>query len=59
MALPRFLNFASRAIAIDLGTANTVVYLAGRGIVINEPSVVAMETDPASAGCARSAQTPS
>ena len=43
MALPRFLNFASRAIAIDLGTANTVVYLAGRGIVISEPSVVAME----------------
>ncbi|MEO6255746.1 MAG: rod shape-determining protein [Sphingomicrobium sp.] len=45
MALSRFLNFASRAIAIDLGTANTVVYLAGRGIVINEPSVVAMETN--------------
>ncbi|HUE78593.1 MAG TPA: rod shape-determining protein [Sphingomicrobium sp.] len=43
MALPRFLNFASRAIAIDLGTANTVVYLEGRGIVISEPSVVAME----------------
>ena len=59
MALPRFLNFASRAIAIDLGTANTVVYLAGRGIVINEPSVVAMETTTASAGCARSAPTPS
>src|SRR5687768_14335504 len=44
MARQRFLNFASRAIAIDLGTANTVVYLAGRGIVISEPSVVAMET---------------
>jgi rod shape-determining protein MreB len=43
MRLPRFLNFASRAIAIDLGTANTVVYLAGRGIMISEPSVVAME----------------
>ena len=43
MALPRFLNFASRSIAIDLGTANTVVYLEGKGIVINEPSVVAME----------------
>jgi rod shape-determining protein MreB len=43
MRLPGFLNFASRAIAIDLGTANTVVYLAGRGIVISEPSVVAME----------------
>src|SRR5688572_19909880 len=44
MRLPGFLNFASRAIAIDLGTANTVVYLEGRGIVISEPSVVAMET---------------
>jgi rod shape-determining protein MreB len=43
MRLPGFLNFASRAIAIDLGTANTVVYLACRGIVISEPSVVAME----------------
>ncbi|GAA0729631.1 rod shape-determining protein MreB [Sphingomonas japonica] len=30
--------------AIDLGTANTVVYLRGRGIVLNEPSVVAVET---------------
>jgi rod shape-determining protein MreB len=36
-------TFSSPAIAIDLGTANTVVYLQGRGIVINEPSVVAME----------------
>jgi rod shape-determining protein MreB and related proteins len=39
----RLFNFASRDIAIDLGTANTVVYLKGRGIVLNEPSVVAME----------------
>jgi rod shape-determining protein MreB len=36
-------NFASRDIAIDLGTANTVVYVKGRGVVLNEPSVVAME----------------
>jgi rod shape-determining protein MreB len=43
MGLPRFFSLASRAIAIDLGTANTVVYLEGRGIVISEPSVVAME----------------
>jgi rod shape-determining protein MreB and related proteins len=33
----------SRGIAIDLGTANTVVYVEGSGIVFNEPSVVAME----------------
>ena len=34
----------SHDMAIDLGTANTVVYLRGRGIVLNEPSVVAIET---------------
>ena len=36
-------NFASRDLAIDLGTANTVVYVRGQGIVTSEPSVVAME----------------
>ena len=39
-------NFSPRDVAIDLGTANTDVYARGRGIVINEPSVVAMETSP-------------
>ena len=34
----------SHDMAIDLGTANTVVYVRGRGIVLNEPSVVAIET---------------
>jgi rod shape-determining protein MreB and related proteins len=37
-------NFSPRDIAIDLGTANTVVYVRGNGIVASEPSVVAMET---------------
>ena len=37
-------RFSSHDMAIDLGTANTVVYLRGRGIVLNEPSVVAVET---------------
>ena len=37
-------SFSSRGVAIDLGTANTVVYVSGIGIVANEPSVVAMET---------------
>jgi rod shape-determining protein MreB len=37
-------NFSPRGVAIDLGTANTVVYSSGAGIVIGEPSVVAMET---------------
>ncbi|MDE2173276.1 MAG: rod shape-determining protein, partial [Patescibacteria group bacterium] len=34
--------FFSSDIAIDLGTANTLVYVRGRGVVINEPSVVAV-----------------
>ena len=38
-----FLNFGNRDLAIDLGTANTLVYARGRGIVIDEPSVVALE----------------
>jgi rod shape-determining protein MreB len=33
-----------RDIAVDLGTANTLVYVRGRGIVLNEPSVVALNT---------------
>jgi rod shape-determining protein MreB len=40
--LERFLEKFSNDIGIDLGTANTLVYLRGRGIVINEPSVVAL-----------------
>jgi rod shape-determining protein MreB len=34
----------SRNIAMDLGTANTLVYVPGEGIVVDEPSVVAIET---------------
>ncbi|HEU4801218.1 MAG TPA: rod shape-determining protein, partial [Gemmatimonadales bacterium] len=30
-------------IAVDLGTANTLIYVKGEGIVLNEPSVVALE----------------
>lgn len=37
-------NFGKR-IGIDLGTANSLVYLAGSGIVLNEPTVVAVSTD--------------
>ena len=40
----RFYRQFSNDIGIDLGTANTLVYLRGRGIVINEPSVVALNT---------------
>ncbi len=38
----KFYNKFSNDIGIDLGTANTLVYLRGHGIVINEPSVVAV-----------------
>ncbi|MBI3811718.1 MAG: rod shape-determining protein [Nitrospirae bacterium] len=38
-----FLGWFSNDLAIDLGTANTLVYLKGKGIVINEPSVVAID----------------
>jgi len=37
-----FMSFLSNDIAIDLGTANTLVYVKGQGIVISEPSVVAI-----------------
>lgn len=35
----------SKRVGIDLGTANSLVYLAGQGIVLNEPTVVAISTD--------------
>ena len=38
-------SFLGRDMAVDLGTANTLVYVRGRGIVLNEPSVVAINTD--------------
>jgi rod shape-determining protein MreB and related proteins len=37
-------NFFSNDIGIDLGTANTLVYVRGRGIVLSEPSVVAVDS---------------
>jgi hypothetical protein len=37
-------NKFSNDIGIDLGTANTLVYLRGKGIIINEPSIVALNT---------------
>ena len=42
--ISRFLKFGSQRMAIVLGTANTLVYVQDRGIVLNEPSVVAIET---------------
>ena len=37
-------GLASQDMAIDLGTVNTLVFVKGRGVVLNEPSVVAVET---------------
>ncbi len=41
-----FFGFFSSDLAIDLGTANTLVYVNGKGIVIDEPSVVAVQSNP-------------
>jgi rod shape-determining protein MreB and related proteins len=39
------LMFGTKDLGIDLGTANTLVYVKGKGIVVREPSVVALQTD--------------
>jgi rod shape-determining protein MreB and related proteins len=39
------MSFIGRDMAVDLGTANTLVYVRGKGIVLNEPSVVAINTN--------------
>jgi rod shape-determining protein MreB len=41
--LASLFGFLSQDLAIDLGTANTLVYVRGKGIVINEPSIVAID----------------
>ena len=46
MLLNRLLGWFSNDLAIDLGTANTLVYVRGTGIVSSEPSVVAICKDP-------------
>ncbi|TVR01784.1 MAG: rod shape-determining protein [Desulfovibrionales bacterium] len=43
MFLQRFFSFMSKDLAMDLGTANTLVYTPKDGIVLNEPSVVALD----------------
>ena len=37
-------GLGGRDMAVDLGTANTLVYVRGRGIVLSEPSVVAIDS---------------
>jgi rod shape-determining protein MreB len=43
MMIDRIFNAFSLDIGIDLGTCNTLIYVRGKGIVVNEPSVVAVE----------------
>jgi rod shape-determining protein MreB len=43
MNLRSVFGFFSNDLAIDLGTANTLIYAKGRGIVVNEPSIVAID----------------
>lgn len=45
MFLSKLMALISTDMAIDLGTANTLVYVKGRGVVLNEPSVVALIKD--------------
>src|ERR1700741_537246 len=45
MVLNFLLGLFSNDLAIDLGTANTLIYVKGEGIVCNEPSVVAVQKD--------------
>lgn len=43
--ITNFKNYFSNDLAIDLGTANTLIYVRGQGVVLNEPSVVAIRQD--------------
>lgn len=44
--LKRLIGFFSNDLAIDLGTANTLIYVKNKGIILNEPSVVAIKRTP-------------
>ena len=44
--LKKFRGYFSKDISIDLGTANTLIYVREKGIVLAEPSVVALRRDP-------------
>src|SRR5437588_7304312 len=50
MILDSILGIFSNDLAIDLGTANTLIYVKGEGIVCNEPSVVAVQKEAGARG---------
>ena len=41
MGISNFKNIVTGDIAIDLGTANTLIWIKGQGVILNEPSIVA------------------
>jgi rod shape-determining protein MreB len=43
--LNRVLGIFSNDLSVDLGTANTLIYMRGKGVVLNEPSVIAIRQD--------------
>ena len=45
MAMNSIYNMFSSDLAVDLGTANTLIYVKGRGVVSSEPSVVAINSN--------------
>ena len=45
MFLSTLLGLFSKDMAMDLGTANTLIFIKGKGVVLNEPSVVAIQRD--------------
>ena len=51
--LKRLVGFFSNDLAIDLGTANTLIYVRNKGIILNEPSVVAIK-NPNAGGSGKS-----
>ena len=59
MVIDRFFSLFSKDMAIDLGTANTLVYVKGEGVILNEPSVVAtIENDGRTDGSLRMTPSP-
>ncbi len=48
MIFDPILGLFSNDLSVDLGTANTLVYVKGKGVVLNEPSVVAPKRDKSS-----------
>ena len=48
--LKKLLGYFSNDLSIDLGTANTLIYVRGQGIVLDEPSVVAIRDEPGRGG---------